>query len=286
MQAVRCRRAERCMPADRRPASVCFAGPARLLTRMSESGSPVRRRIDLRSPRLSPEKRFVVGLNTHPNELPRNYYGTRVITPRRDNERISVTSPRTYARPWREPRLSARVPPLSPRVLPTLQPLSPRGISLPWGGSPPLPWMVQHKNGSMADEQNRVPEAHFKKLMQEAKDAAMAAAMADGEVPDHHGGTNPDPPPPRFTLAPTLSLIMRMALAPTLALTRASRPSSPTHFPDPLPDPLPGPPPARRHGAAGAAEPQGAGAAGAAEADAGGRRGAQEELRLLGHLPP
>ena len=56
--------------------------------------------------------------------------------------------------------------------------------------------MVQHKNGSMADEQNRVPEAHFKKLMQEAKDAAMAAAMADGEVPDHHGGTNPDPPPP------------------------------------------------------------------------------------------
>ena len=32
----------------------------------------------------------------------------------------------------------------------------------------------------MADDMNRVPEAHFRKLMQEAKDAA----MADGELDD------------------------------------------------------------------------------------------------------
>ena len=52
--------------------------------------------------------------------------------------------------------------------------------SKPWGGSKPLPWMVC-PDGSMADEMNVVPKEHYKRLMQEAKDAA----MADGELDEN-----------------------------------------------------------------------------------------------------
>ena len=127
---------------------------------------------------VSPEKRFVVGVNTNPNEFPRNYYGTHVPSPRRldtsrlDNERLSITSSRASARPWRDP-------PVSPRLLPKLRPTSSRMGNKPWGGNTPLPWMVC-PDGSMADEMNRTPQLHYQMLMQEAKDAA----MADGELDD------------------------------------------------------------------------------------------------------
>ncbi len=69
---------------------------------------------------------------------------------------------------------------MSPRNLPKLRPtMATQSMdgSKPWGGSKPLPWMVC-PDGSMADEMNVVPLKHYKKLMQEAKDAA----MADGEL--------------------------------------------------------------------------------------------------------
>ena len=123
---------------------------------------------------------FVVGLNTHPNEFPRNYYGTHVTSPRRvDDDRLLSTrmsSTQASARPWRDP-------PVSPRNLPKLRPtMTTRSMdgSKPWGGSKPLPWMVC-PDGSMADEMNVVPKEHYKRLMQEAKDAA----MADGELDEN-----------------------------------------------------------------------------------------------------
>ena len=71
---------------------------------------------------------------------------------------------------------------MSPRNLPKLRPMTTRSMdgSKPWGGSKPLPWMVC-PDGSMADEMNVVPKEHYKRLMQEAKDAA----MADGELDEN-----------------------------------------------------------------------------------------------------
>ena len=147
----------------------------------SETGSNGSERASpkLRSPRLSPEKRFVVGLNTHPNEFPKNYYGTRVTSPRQvDDDRLLSTrmsSTQASARPRRDP-------PVSPRNLPKLQAtMTTQGMDAakPWGGSKPLPWMVC-PDGSMADDMNVVPLQHYKTLMQEAKDMA----MADGELDD------------------------------------------------------------------------------------------------------
>lgn len=72
---------------------------------------------------------------------------------------------------------------MSPRNLPKLLPtmsMTTRSMdgSKPWGGSKPLPWMVS-KDGTMADEMNVVPQQHYKKLMQEAQDAAMADGTLD-----------------------------------------------------------------------------------------------------------
>ena len=80
---------------------------------------------------------FVVKLNTHPSELPRNHYGTRVPTPRLQQtvERQSAAS-LASPRPWRETSVASRT---SSRALPKLRPNTAR---LPWGGGKPLPWMV------------------------------------------------------------------------------------------------------------------------------------------------
>ena len=111
----------------------------------SETGSNGSERASpkLRSPRLSPEKRFVVGLNTHPNEFPKNYYGTRVTSPRRvDDDRLLSTrmsSTQASARPRRDP-------PVSPRNLPKLQAtMTTQGMDAakPWGGSKPLPLITR-----------------------------------------------------------------------------------------------------------------------------------------------
>ena len=57
---------------------------------------------------------------------------------------------------------------------------------MPWGGNGgPLPWMCT----SMAYDMNVVPSKHYKQLIQEAKDAA----VADGELDDTEREALEDP---------------------------------------------------------------------------------------------